>query len=285
MFLTAGQRAMLLATTLLSLMGVLVKHLRHLPVHEVVTFRAGVSLVLCWIMLRQRRQSPWGRRRGLLLARGAAGTAALLLYFHTLQAMPLASAVTVQYLSPLFTILLAGVVLREGATRQQWACFVLCFAGVALLKGFDTRVSAVDLSIGVGAALCSAAAYTLVRQLKGSDSPLVVVFYFPLVTLPVIGSYTALHWVPPAGWDWLWLISVGVLTQGGQLYLTRAYHLERATNVSQFSYLGSLYALAFGYVFFGEAVPLLSLAGIALVVAGVFLATGRGAARRASPAS
>lgn len=278
MFLTAGQRAMLLATTLLSLMGVLVKHLRHLPVHEVVSFRAAVSLVLCWIILRRRGENPWGKRKGLLLARGLAGTLALLLYFHTLQAMPLASAVTVQYLSPLFTILLAGIVLREGATRTQWACFVLCFAGVALLKGFDTRVTIGDLAIGVAAALCSAVAYTLVRQLRGSDSPMVVVFYFPLVTLPLIGSYTVLHWVQPTGMDWFWLLAVGILTQGGQIFLTRAYHLERASNVSHFTYFGALYALGFGYSLFGEVVPLLSMIGIALIVVGVFLATRHGAA-------
>lgn len=283
MVLSAGQRSMLLATFLFSLMGAAVKHLSHIPAHEVVTFRAAVSLALCYAALRRRRVSPWGRNRRLLLARGAFGTGALLLYFHTLQRMPLASAVTVQYLSPIFTVWLAGRFLKESATLAQGAWFVLCFAGIALIKGFDPRVAPGELALGVIAAALAAAAYNLVRKLRDSDDPLVVVFYFPLVTLPLVGTYTALHWVPPSGWDWAWLVAVGLLTQAAQVCLTRAYHLERAANVSHFTYLGSLLALAYGYLFFGETVPLPAVAGIALVIASV-LACTRLAAREAATA-
>lgn len=262
---------MLLATFLLSLMGVLVKHLQHIPAHEVVFFRAGISFGVCLAQLLRRGVSPWGHRRKLLLARGAAGTAALLLYFHTLQSMPLATAVTVQYLSPLFTVLIAGLFLREGATSREWGGFVLAFAGVALVKGVDPRVSAPDLAFGLAAALFSALAYNFVRLLRESDDPLVVVFYFPLVTLPVVGPYTLTHWTQPHGTDWVWLLAVGLLTQAGQIHLTRAYHLERASRVSHFTYVGVLFALFFGYVFFGEGVPVLALLGMILIATGVFV--------------
>jgi drug/metabolite transporter (DMT)-like permease len=273
MRLTPGQRHMVLATLLFSLMGALVKHLRHIPAHEVVSFRAAVSLAVCWHLLRRRSIRPWGNNRRLLLARGVAGTAALLLFFHTLQHMPLASAATVQYLSPIFTVFLSGFLLREAAPARQWLWFGLCLAGVCLIKGFDPRVGGFDLSLGVAAAACSALAYNLVRHLRATDDPLVVVFYFPLVTLPVIGPYTLAHWVPPRGMDWVWLVGVGLLTQAAQMHLTRAYHLEKASNISHFTYLGSLCALVFGYLLFGETVPLLSLAGIGLVVLGVLQAT------------
>ncbi len=276
--LSRGQRHMVLATLLFSFMGVLVKYLRPIPAHEVVFFRALVSLVACWIMLRRRGKSPWGHNRRLLLARGAAGSAALLLYFYTLQRMPLATAVTVQYLNPIFTILLSGYLLREAATRGQLAASGLCFAGVALLKGFDPRVSTVDLLLGIAAAGFAALAYNLVRRLRETEDPLVVVFHFPLVTLPLVGPYTAAHWVQPRGLEWAGLLGVGLLTQAAQVHLTKAFHLEPAANVSHFTYMGSLYALVLGYLLFGESVPLPSLAGIALVVAGVVLAT-----RRAGP--
>ncbi len=274
--LSPGQRHMLAATFLFSLMGALVKLLRPIPAHEVVFFRALVSLAACWVAIRRRRMSPWGRNRPLLLARGAAGTAALLLFFHTLQAMPLATAVTVQYLNPIFTILISGLALGEAARAGQWAGFVVCFAGVALMKGFDPRVSLPDLGLGIAAAGFSAVAYNLVRKLRDTDDPLVVVLYFPLVTVPVVGPYTLAHWVQPRGLQWIGLVAVGLLTQAAQVHLTRAFHLERAANVSHFTYLGSLYALVLGYLLFGETVPPPALAGMALVVAGVLWATRAG---------
>ena len=283
MTLSPGQRHMVLATLLFTTMGVLVKHLQRIPAHEVVFFRAAVTLVITWAALRRAGISPWGNNRQLLLARGAAGTVALLIYFYTLQRMPLASAVTVQYLCPLFTLLLAGPFLGEAATPRQWGFFGLCFAGVAAIKGFDPRVALPELALGVLAAALAGVAYNLVRRLKGSDVPLVVVFYFPLVTFPVIGPYTVTHWVTPRGLEWLWLLAVGVLTQFAQVSLTKAYHMERAVDVSHLTYLGTLWALALGYLVFGETVPLPALGGIGLVVLGVVLATragGTGGERR-----
>lgn len=273
MTLSSGQRQMLLATALFSLMGALVKHLQAIPAHEVVFFRAWVSLLLCWAMLRRRGLNVWGNRKSLLLARGAAGTVALLLYFHTLQTLPLASAVTIQYLSPLFTIALAGLAFGERASARQWVGFAVSFAGVALLKGFDARVPLPGLLLGVTAAAAAGLAYNLVRELRGADDPLVVVFYFPLVTLPVVGPYTLAHWVWPRGLEWVWLVLVGLLTQAAQVCLTRAYHQERAADVSQLSYLGAIFAWALGFALFGETLPAPSAAGIGLVIAGALWAT------------
>ncbi len=276
MTLSPGQRKMVLATFLFTLMGMLVKHLRPIPAHEVVFFRAWVSLVACGWMLRRVGRSPWGSHRGLLLTRGAAGTGALLLYFYTLQRMPLATAVTVQYLSPLFTVALSGLWLREPASRRQWGWFLLCFAGVALMKGFDPRVGLGVLGLGLTASVLAGVAYNLVRRLAGLEDPLVVIFYFPLVTLPLVGPYTLTHWVWPRGMQWVWLVAVGLLTQAAQVQMTRAYHLEPASRVSHLTYLGSVFALGLGYLVFGENLPLGALAGMALVLLGLVQATRAG---------
>ena len=63
----------------------------------------------------------------------------------------------------------------------------------------------------------------------------------------------------------------GVLTQIGQVNLTRALQLEKIANVTIFNYLGIIYALAFGFILFGEQYDWLALAGIILVVGGVLL--------------
>jgi drug/metabolite transporter (DMT)-like permease len=271
--LTPGVKNILIATAFFALMNVGVKFLDRIPAHEIVFFRALISLVFCYGLLRKRGIYPWGNNKKYLILRGISGTAALLMYFYTLQHMPLASAVTIQYLSPIFTILIAGLFLGEHPSPWQYLFFAVSFGGVLMIKGFDPRVTPVELVIGISAAVLAGFAYNFIRKLKDYDDPLVVVLYFPLVTVPAVGLYTAFHWVQPIGYEWLVLIGIGVATTFAQIYMTRAYQMERAANVSNYNYLGSVYAIFIGLFLFGETISLMAILGIGLIVGGVMMSS------------
>ncbi len=250
-----------------------VKFIPRIPAHEVVTIRSAISLILTWFALRRARVHPWGQNRPMLLLRGIAGTGALLLYFYTLQRMPLASAATIQYLHPILTVILASFLLKEKATGGQWACFVAGFVGVLLVKGFDSRIEPVDLAIGVASACCSAIAYNMIRALRHEDHPLVVIFYLPLVSFIMVSPWTAFHFVMPQWHEWLFLFAIGAFTQIAQYFMTRAYHAQSPANISNLNYLGILYATAIGFVFFNENLEMLAAVGILLIVGSAMLST------------
>jgi drug/metabolite transporter (DMT)-like permease len=250
-----------------------VKFIPRIPAHEIVVVRALISLALTWFGLNRLGLSPRGKNRPLLFLRGAAGTGALLLYFYTLQKMPLATAVTVQYLHPILTITIASYFLKEKATAGQWLCFAASFAGVLLVRGFDARVEPFDLALGVASAFLSAIAYNLIRALRNEDHALVIMFYLPLISLVTIGPWTAFHFVPPTPWEWCVLVLIGVFTQTAQYFMTKAYQLDTAANISNLNYLGIFYASAIGYVFFDETLMLLSLAGIFVIVASAVISS------------
>jgi len=272
--MTPGVRYILISVFFFALMNIGVKFLQgRIPVHEVVFFRALISLVVCYVMIKRAGLHPWGENKPILVARGLAGTAALTMYFYTVQHMPLASAVTIQYLSPIFTIIIAGFMLKEPPRAMQWLFFLVSFAGVLLIKGFDARVTPVELTIGVLAAFSSGLAYNFVRKLKDSDHPLVVVLYFPMVTVPIIGSYTVFHWVTPDATEWLILVAIGLVVTAAQVYMTKAYQMEKAANVSNFNYVGTVFAIAFGYLLFGETIDLMAYGGIALILFGVLMSS------------
>ena len=273
MHMSAGVKYILLSTIFFALMNVGVKFLDNIPTYEIVFFRALVTLIAGYILLKRAGLKPWGNSRLLLICRGLAGTAALIMYFYTLQNMPLASAVTIQYLSPIFTIIIAGIMLKETPRSVQWIFFAIAFSGVLLLKGFDARVSPTELAVGILAAVFSGLAYNFIRKLNGRDDPLVVVFYFPLVTVPIVGSYTLFHWVTPSPLEGLILILIGLATTAAQIFMTRAYQLERAADISIFNYLGSIYAILIGFFLFGEIISLMGLVGIGLILGGVILSS------------
>lgn len=264
-------RAMFLSTLAFSLANILVKQISHIPPMEVVFFRCLFASIFCFIGL-YRAGADWkGSHRGLLLARGLFGTTALYFFFTTLQNIPLASAMTIQYLSPIFTSVIAIVLLSEKVRPFQWLFYAMAFFGVLLIEQFDARISPFYLALGIMSAFCSGVAYNLVRRMREQEHPLTVVLHFQLVG--VVAGFISLFfsWTSPNGWDWFWLFMIGVFSQLGQIFLTNALQRERAAGVAIINYSGLIYAIAFGTLFFGEQIVPLTIVGMALVVGGVLL--------------
>jgi len=270
-FLTEGVRAMFLSTLAFSLANVFVKQVSHIPAMEVVFFRTTVASTFCVIGLYSANADWRGSNRMLLLLRGIFGTTALFLFFLTLQNIPLASAMTIQYLSPIFTSIIAIFILSEKVRSMQWIFYAIAFSGVLLIEQIDTRVSPFYLIIGIISAFCSGVAYNLVRSLRGREHPLTVVLHFQLVGV-VLGFISLFfEWRTPVGWDWMYLFLIGAFSQMGQIFLTNALQKERVAGVAIINYSGLIYALLIGSIVFGETQTAESLAGMLLVVFGVLL--------------
>lgn len=267
-----GVKFMILATFFFAFMNAAVKFLNHLPALEIAFLRSVVSLVLAYGIVRYNHLPLPGNNRKALLLRGLFGSSSLVLYFITLQHMPLASAVTIQYLSPIFTSIMGIFMVKEPVKPWQWVFFGISFLGVLMIQGFDNRIETPYLLLGTGSALCAGLAYNMIRQLKQSEHPLIITFYFPLVSLPVtlllVGGIT---WVMPQGTDWLVLFFIGLTAQVAQYFMTRAYQSEQLSKVVSVKYVGIIYALAFGYFVFGETFSLEAHIGMVVVLAGVML--------------
>lgn len=271
MGISKGMGFMLLATLLFTCMNVFVKLVPDIPAIEVIFFRSIVSLIISFVLLKAQQIPVLGKNKKLLLMRGAAGALGLIFFFNTLQNIPLASAVTLQFLTPIFTTLLGIFLVKEKVKPLQFLFFGIAFCGTVLIKGFDARVSAYYLLLGIGAAFFSGLAYNIIRRLNVTEHPLVIIFYFPMVTLPLTGYWVFSAWVQPQGEEWLYLLLIGVLTQFAQYFMTKAYQLEELSRVSSLSYISIVYALGFGYLVFGETFNTLSYLGMMLVLAGVIL--------------
>ncbi len=260
---------MFLSTFSFAMANVFVKQMSDMPVMEIVFFRSVVAGIFCWIGIRQAKVSWKGNNKPFLIFRGVAGTVALVLFFITLQEIPLASATTIQYLSPIFTASIAVFFLRESVKVFQWFFYAIAFSGVLLIKNFDPRVSLLYLVIGIIAAFGSGVAYNFVRKLRETEHPMVIIFYFQIVGLVVSIPFLFFYWKTPVGLDWLYLLLVGIFSQLGQVFLTNAFSRERAANVAIIVYSGLIYAISIGWIFYGEAQTIYTFTGMGLVVAGV----------------
>jgi drug/metabolite transporter (DMT)-like permease len=262
---------MLLAGFLFSLMNVSVKLIPHIPAIEIILFRSVFSLILTYILIKREKLPVFGTNKKLLILRGVAGSIGLMAFFYTLQNIPLASAVTLNYLAPVFTTILGIFIVKEKVSGKQFIYFGISFIGVLVIEGFDPRISVFDLSIALIASLAMGVAYNVIRKLKNTEHPLVIMFYFPFITIPFAGVASYYFWVLPSGWDWVILLAVGLLTQFAQYFMTLAYQNAQLSKVASLSYVGIIYALGFGFFIFGETFSIMAYLGMALVLLGVIM--------------
>jgi drug/metabolite transporter (DMT)-like permease len=183
----------------------------------------------------------------------------------------LGTAVTIQYLSPVFTTILAVYVLDEKVRPLQWLFFLISFAGVLVIQGVSDHAENFYILIGILSAVGSAFAYITIRTIKDREHPLVVVFHFQLLGTLTGMFFTAPVFVMPTGWDWLNLVLVGLFTQLGQLNMTKSLQMEKVAGVSILNYIGVLYATLAGYFLFDELYSWHTILGMSLIVAGVVL--------------
>ncbi len=269
--MTRGVWYMLLATFFFSAMNVAVKMVAHLPAVEVVFFRSLISLLISGAILRLTGVALWGTNRKLLAIRGIAGAIALILYFRLIQDIPFASAVTIVFLAPIFTTIFGIFIVKEKVHPLQWLFFMVSFAGIVVIKGFDARISVSYLVIGIAASVFSGIAHNIIRKINTREHPLVIIFYFPLITMPFTGVLSGFVWMPPHGWDWFFLLVVGVLTQIAQYFMTKSYQAEEISKVASIRYVSIFYALGFGYFIFGERYSPMVYVGMGLTILGVVL--------------
>jgi drug/metabolite transporter (DMT)-like permease len=267
----SGIKFMLISVLFFALMNLTVKFLNRLPATELVLFRSIITLVLSLAFLIRKRIPVFGQNHKVLLLRGIFGVIALTLFFFTLQRLPLGSAITIQYLSPIFTIIFAAIVLKERTIPLQYAYFAISFAGIILIKGFDPRVDTLLLTLGIVSAIFAGLAYICIRFLSGKEHPMVVVFYFPLVAIPIMSVFSLFSWVAPAGIEWLLILLMGIFTQIAQYNMTKAFQHSEVRFVAGLKYLGVLFALGFDVLIFGYSHHVTALVGMGLVVSGVVL--------------
>ncbi|HEU4629473.1 MAG TPA: DMT family transporter [Gemmatimonadaceae bacterium] len=275
-----GLRYMAYGAFWFSVMSLLVKIAgAHLPTVEVVLVRSVVTLVLSAAMLRHAGVAPWGRRHGRLVLRGVLGFCALLCFYYALTHLPIADATVLQYMNPVFTALLAAGLLGERLALGEVAATAVSLAGVVLvarpsvLFGGAVALPLHAVAIALLGALCSASAYVTVRSMGRAEHPLVVVFYFPLVSVPLGLPLVLPVWVWPTAREWAVLAGVGIATQIAQVYLTKGLQLEPAGRATAVGYLQVVFAAVWGLLFFGERPGLWTVGGTLLVAAGTLALT------------
>lgn len=262
---------MLIAVASFAVMNALAKVLHHIPSHELVFFRSIIVFLISLYYVLKLKLPILGNNTTWLMLRGISGLSALLLFFMTIKNMPLASATSLQYLSPIFTVLFASVMNNQSVRPIQWLYFLMAFFGVILIKGFDERVQMEWLGVGVLAAIIAGFAYNSIIKCRKTDHAYTIVIHLTFISLPVTGIWCMFDFVVPQGIEWLILLGMGISTQIAQYYSTKALMSASAATITPWNYVGALFSVVVGFFFFQESVGWLTILGMMVIVVSLIL--------------
>ncbi|MDO5975990.1 DMT family transporter [Flavivirga jejuensis] len=262
---------MLISTLAFACMNAIVKQLVHISAYQIVFFRSISSLVFTFTFLLKNNIPILGNKKVLLITRGIVGVTSMTFFFMSTKYLPIGTAVSLRYMAPIFAAIFAVFLLREKVKLWQWFFFAMAFAGVVVLKGFDTDLNGYGLLLIFISAVFSGLVYITISKIGKRDHPVVVVNYFMVISTIIGGVLSINNWIMPVGIEWLLLLSLGVFGYFGQLYMTKAFQIASTNQVAPLKYLEVLYTVLFGVFIFSEVYTFWSLLGIALIIGGLIL--------------
>jgi drug/metabolite transporter (DMT)-like permease len=263
---------MIVAGFLFATMAVFVKFgAAHFDAAELAFYRSVVTLLMALGVVKAAGGSVRSAHMNWHISRGMAGGISLIGYFYAISKLPLATAQTLNYTSPIFLVIATVVILRERFSPWLVFAVVLGFAGVTLLlqptfAGGDIFAAVIGLVSGVIAAW----AYVSVRALARAGEPdSRVVFWFGVTGTVLCGlwqlAFSSFHAIT---WDNLWLLlGMGVSATLAQLAMTRAYRLGNTLVVSALSYSNLIFGAVFMYIIWRQNLAPLEWVGMAIIIA------------------
>lgn len=200
--------------------------------------------------------------------RSLAGSVALLMNFYVVLHLPLATASTLQNTSAIFLGLLSIIILRQKPSLMAWLSLILGFIGVVILLKPTTGGDTFAMLIGLASGAISGYAYLQVRELSLLGEPAWrIVFYFSLLSTLTSGVLAWYFGFTPVTLASLPCIAgIGVTALAGQLLMTYAYQVGQKFVVAVLNYLGVVFAMIFGVMWFGERLDAWALLGIVIIM-------------------
>ncbi|WMS44038.1 DMT family transporter [Acuticoccus sp. MNP-M23] len=207
--------------------------------------------------------------------RAVCGFSTVTLMFMAATLIPLADATAISFLSPVVTLVLAGLILRERVGRWRWIATLIALSGAFVLLRPGEGAMSLGAVAALGAALFMGLELTIIKRLSGRE-PLLQILLLANVFGLILSSVAVLPvWRMPTPGQWLALWALGTLMLGAQMCYTAAMKRADASFVAPVGYTTLIFAAVYDIAIFSVWPDLVSVAGAGLILAGALVLTTR----------
>lgn len=256
------------AITALILMAIAGRELSSsLSTWQLLFIRSGIGLlILTPLIIRSDPSQFLCHGFGTQLVRNISHFFGQYCWFFAIASIPLANVFALEFTVPIWCALLAPVILNERQTLQRLLCVLLGFAGILIV--LRPGIELVDLAswMMLAGAVGFAVALLTTKKLTHNNSPLTILFYMCLLQLPMSALPAFNSWQSVAGWQWPWVVMVGVSALIAHYCMAKAMQLVDATLVIPMDFLRLPLIAVIGYLLYNEALDIWVMLGAALML-------------------
>lgn len=268
----------LLAVFLFMVMAAMIKGAtQNVPAGQAVFFRSlfAMPIIVGWIWQRgEIREALVPNNLMGHVWRGIFGTSAMALTFGGLSLLPLPEVTAIGYATPMFTVILAALMLGERVRLFRISAVGLGLVGVMIVMwprlNVDTLGTATTIGalMVLGASILRALVQIHIRTLVQTEHTAAIVFYFSMTATLLSLLSLPFGWVIPDGRDLILLVGAGLIGGVAQILVTSSYRFGGASMLAPFDYASLIFAALIGYVIFAEVPTSATIIGASLVVLG-----------------
>lgn len=240
-----------------------------LPTMQKAFFRNLVAAVISITMLLRSQEGLKIKKSsyGDLFWRCACGTAGLICNFYALDHMNISDANILNKLSPFFAVIFSIFILKEKASKMQWAVITIAFIGALFIVKPSFNSEVIYGVAGMLGGLGAGVAYTFVRKLGGKgERGAVIVMCFSVFSCMVTLPSLVFNYAPMRIEQVVALLLAGLAASGGQLTVTKAYTKAPAKEISVYDYIQVIFAAMLGFIFLEQIPDMLSVVGYVIIM-------------------
>ena len=252
-----------------ALMNLFIRLSGDVPTVQKCFFRNFFAFIIALVSLIRSRY-PFKIGSGnlkYLFGRSLAGGLGMICNFYAVDHLAISDAAILNKLSPFFAIIFSIFILSEVPNKIEWISVIIAFIGAVFVAkpsfGFEAIPSTAGIIGGLGAGL----AYAFVRKLgtRGENSMIIVTFFSlftSLLTLP----YLIMFYTPMTREQWIYLCLTGFAAAGGQIFITKAYSVAPAKEISVYDFSIVIFTAILGGIFLGQSPDILSIIGYVIII-------------------
>ena len=228
---------------------------------------ATLIVLLPWILRANTRTRLKTSRPWMHVMRAAFGLAEMACFLLALRTIGLADATAIYYAAPLIATALSVVVLREHVSVQRWGAVAVGFVGMLIILQPEA-----SLGLGLGTVYITMgmvlyATLMIINRIMGaSETTTSMVLYAVISETIVMGALAPFFWTPMSLFDALHMAALGLVITLGIFAFTRAYMMAPVATVAPFDYTALIWAVLFGFMFWGELPALAVWLGASLIL-------------------
>ena len=189
-------------------------------------------------------------------------------WFVGIGLLPLAEVFALEFTAPIWTLIIAGIFLREKITSQKLIAVIFGLLGVLVITKPGIEVVDVASFIVLGAAVCFAVTLVCTKSLSSSESPVLILFYMSLIQLPIGFVLAISTWTWPTLQQWFWLVIIGFTALSAHYCLSKAMQYAEVSMVVTVDFLRLPLIALVGVALYAEEFEISLLLGGLLMVVG-----------------